>query len=197
MAAWRERRSVLIDRERVEEFGKHYVTADFFPLLGVQPEPARRIILGLDPMQPEARTLEDVLDENSSRQRFSVVLLAGFSISSLVLAAVGIYGVLAYSVTQRTWEIGVRVAVGAEPGRIITLVVRAGAQMVMGGAVAGLAGVLALTGLLKSLLYGIEQHDLVTFLTAPALLIGIALLAAYLPARRAARLDPIDALRVD
>jgi putative ABC transport system permease protein len=162
-------------------------------------EPVRRIVRGLDPMQPIAdiRTMDDILGENSSRQRFSAVLLTGFSISALLLAAVGIYGVLAYSVAQRTREIGVRVALGAEPSRIVGLVVGTGARLVFGGAIVGIAGALALTGLLKSLLYGIGPRDPWTFFVAPVVLLTVALVAAYVPARRAARLDPVDALRME
>ena len=162
-------------------------------------EPARRIIRGLDPLQPiaEVRTLDAVLGENSARQRFSAMLLAGFSLSALVLAAVGIYGMLAYAVAQRTREIGVRVALGADPGRIVTLVAGAGAGIVGGGAIAGIAGAMALTRLIESLLYGVGPRDPWTFAGAAGILLGIALLAAYLPARRAARLDPMEALRTE
>ncbi len=162
-------------------------------------ESARRIIRGLDPLQPiaDVQTMDAILGDNFARQRFSAVLLAGFSISSLVLAAVGIYGVLAYSVAQRTREIGLRVALGAEPGRIISLVVGTGARLVIGGAVVGIAGALALSGLLRSLLYGIGPRDPWTFILAPILLLLVALVAAYVPARRAARLDPMDALRAE
>jgi len=164
-----------------------------------QADAARHIVRGIDPMQPiaDVRTLDDVLDENSSGQRFSAVLLGGFSISALLLAAVGIYGVLAYSVAQRTREIGVRVALGAEPGRIVSLIVGTGAKLVMGGAAVGIGGALALTGLLKSLLYGIGPRDPWTFTLAPLILLSVALAAAYIPARRAARLDPMDALRAE
>jgi len=162
-------------------------------------EPARRIIRRLDPLQPiaDVQTMDAILGENSARQKFSAVLLAGFSISALLLAAVGIYGVLAYSVAQRTREIGLRAALGAEPGRIVGLVVGTGAGAVIGGAIMGMTGALALTGLLKSLLYGIGPHDPWTFVMAPAVLLMVALVAAYVPARRAARLDPMDALRTE
>ncbi len=162
-------------------------------------EAARGVIRGIDPLQPiaDVRTLDAVLGENSARQRFSAVLLSGFSIAALMLAAVGIYGVLAYSVAQRTREIGVRVALGAAPGRVVGLVVGAGARLVAAGAVVGMAGAWALTGLLKSLLFGVSPHDPLTFLMAPTLLAAVALVAAYLPAWRAARLDPMDALRAE
>jgi putative ABC transport system permease protein len=162
-------------------------------------EPVRRVIRGLDPLQPiaDVRTLEEILGDNSARQRFSAVLLTGFSISALLLAAVGIYGVVAYSVAQRTREIGLRMALGAEPGRIVGLVVGTGARLVIGGAIVGMAGALALTGLLKSLLYGIGPRDPWTLCMAPVVLLSVALVAAYVPARRAARLDPMDALRTE
>jgi putative ABC transport system permease protein len=162
-------------------------------------ESARRIVLAIDPEQPVAdvRSMEAILGETFARQRFSALLLAGFSIASLLLAAVGIYGVLAYSVTQRTREIGVRVALGAEPGRIIGLVITAGAHPVLAGAIAGVVGALVLSSLIKGLLFGIGPHDPLSFILAPTLLIVVALFAAYLPARRAARLAPMDALRMD
>ena len=162
-------------------------------------EPARRIIRGLDPAQPiaEIRTMEDLLGENFARQRFSAWLLSGFSMVALVLAGVGIYGVLAYSVTERTRELGVRAALGADSARIIALVLKTGARPVVGGLVIGVAGALALTGLLKSLLFGIGPRDPLTFIVVPCLLAAVALIAAYLPARRAARLDPMDALRAE
>jgi putative ABC transport system permease protein len=162
-------------------------------------DPVRRVIHGIDPAQPVAqiRTMDSIVRETFARQRFSALLLGGFSLVSLLLAAVGIYGVLAYSVTERTREIGVRVALGAEPGRILGLVLGSGMRTVLAGAVAGMGGALALTGLLKSLLFGVKAHDAATFAAAPVVLIAVALLAAYLPARRAARLAPVDALRTD
>jgi ABC-type antimicrobial peptide transport system permease subunit len=157
------------------------------------------VIRSIDPAQPvaEIRTMDEVLGDTFSRQRFSMLLLSGFSITSLLLAAIGIYGVLAYSVSERTREIGVRVALGAEPTRIISLIVGAGARFVLGGAVIGVAGALALSGLLKSMLFGVGPRDPLTFFLVPSILAGVALLAAYVPARRAAHLDPMQALRVD
>jgi len=161
--------------------------------------PARRVIQELDSQQPiaDVRTMEEILGETFARQRLSAWLLGGFSLSSILLASVGIYGVLAYAVARRTREIGVRIALGAEPGRITRLVVGTGARFVMLGAAAGLAGALLLSGLMKSLLFGIGPRDPLSFVVAPAVLIGVALLAAYLPARRAARISPVEALRTE
>jgi putative ABC transport system permease protein len=159
----------------------------------------RRVIHEIDPAQPVAQiqTMETVVRETFARQTFSALLLGGFSLVSLVLAAVGIYGVLAYSVTERTREIGVRVALGADPRRILTLVLGSGMRVVVAGALLGTGGALALTGLLKSLLFGVQSRDPATFATVPLVLIAVALLAAYLPARRASRLAPVDALKVN
>ncbi|MGC4051063.1 MAG: ABC transporter permease [Paludibaculum sp.] len=162
-------------------------------------EPARRIVQELDPAQPlaEIRTMDEVLGETLSRQRFSALLLVGFSALSLILAAVGVYGVLAYSVTERTREIGLRLALGAGPARITAQVVAAGARFVLAGTLAGIAGALALAGLLRGLLFGVEPRDPATFAAVPAVLLAVALIAAYFPARRAGRLDPMSALRMD
>jgi ABC-type antimicrobial peptide transport system permease subunit len=141
--------------------------------------------------------MESVVRETFSRQRFSALLLIGFSLVSLLLAAVGIYGVLAYTVAERTREFGVRVALGADPGRITALVLGMGARLVLGGTVAGLAGAMLLTNLLKTMLFGVSAHDTLTFVAVPVVLGAVALLAAYLPARRAARMAPVDALRAE
>src|SRR5215469_15709202 len=160
---------------------------------------ARRAIEGLDHELPisDVRPMTEIVRQTYSRQEFSAVLLAGFSLAGLVLAAIGIYGVLAYSVTQRRREIGVRVALGAEPGTIIRMVVTSGAGMVIVGSLAGLAGALAVSGLMKSLLYGIGPRDPLTFIAAPAALVVVALCAAYVPARRAAGVSPMEALRTE
>lgn len=159
----------------------------------------RRVIAGIDPLQPisQVRTMDEVLGETFSQQRFSAFLLSGFSLTSLLLAAIGIYGMLTYSVSARTREIGVRISLGAQPAGIISLIVGAGMRLVIGGACVGIAGALALTGLLKSLLFGISPRDPLTFILVPLVLAVVALIAAYLPARRAAHLDPMLALRAD
>jgi predicted permease len=159
----------------------------------------RRVIKGIDPLQPiaQVRTMDEVLGETFSRQRFSTFLLSGFSLTSLLLAAIGIYGVLSYSVSERTREIGVRISLGAEPAGIVALVVNSGMRLVVGGACIGVAGAIALTGLLKSLLFKINPHDPLTFILVPFVLGVVALVAAYLPARRPAHLDPMQALRAD
>lgn len=161
--------------------------------------PARKVIQELDRDLPisEVRQMTAVVRQTFARQQFSAVLLGGFSIASLLLAAIGIYGVLAYSVMQRTREIGVRVALGAEPRSIIRLIVTSGARMVIAGALAGLAAALLLSSLLKSLLYGVRPRDPLTFIAAPAILVAVALLAAYAPARRASRVSPMEALRAE
>jgi putative ABC transport system permease protein len=162
-------------------------------------EPSRKIIRGLDAAQPIAQvlTMEEILGENFARQRFSAWLLAAFSGVALVLAGVGIYGILAYAVTARTRELGVRAALGADSGRIIAAVLKTAARPVAGGLVFGVVGAFALTNLLKSLLFGVGPRDPIAFIVAPCLFAAVALIAAYLPARRAARLDPMDALRAD
>jgi len=114
-----------------------------------------------------------------------------------VLAAVGIYGVLAYSVTERMREIGVRMALGADPVRVVSMVLGSGARVVAAGMLAGLAGAFGLTGLLRSMLFGVGAHDAATFVAVPVVLAAVAMMAAYLPARRASRVDPMEALRVE
>jgi putative ABC transport system permease protein len=162
-------------------------------------DPARKVIQGIDPELPvsQVRTMETVVRQTFAGQQFSAVLLGGFSLASLVLAAIGVYGVLAYSVTQRTREIGVRIALGAEPLTITRMVVASGARMVILGSLAGMVAALALSGLMKSLLFGIGPRDPLTFIAAPAIFVIVALVAAYVPARRAARVSPMEALRAE
>jgi putative ABC transport system permease protein len=156
-----------------------------------------REIGALDPELPafEFKTMEQRLSDSLARRRFATFLLGVFAIVALTLAAIGIYGVMAYSVSQRTQEIGIRMALGAQPGRIAMLVVRQSVLLVTLGTATGLAGAFALTRVMASLLYGVNATDLRTFAVPPLVLGGIALLASYFPARRAALVDPTVALR--
>jgi putative ABC transport system permease protein len=139
--------------------------------------------------------LSDSLAKSTNSRRFSVALLGAFAVLALLLAAVGIYGVISYSVTRRTHEIGVRMAMGAGGGRIEGMVV--GRALMLGGAgvALGIAGGLALTRLLRSMLYGVSATDPIVFAGASLFLLAVAALAGYVPARRAARTDPCVALR--
>jgi putative ABC transport system permease protein len=152
-----------------------------------------------DPNLPvtHVMTLDDLLADSVSPRRFSTVLLGIFAGLALVLAAVGIYGVMSYVVSLRTNEIGIRVALGAQPRDIWNLIVGRASRLALAGIALGLAGALALSRLLVSLLYGVKPADPLTFAGVPLLLAAVALLACYLPARRAMRVDPIVALRYE
>jgi len=130
-------------------------------------------------------------------QRLNLALLAVFAGVALALAVIGLYGVLAYAVAQRQREIGVRMALGAQRRDVLGLVVGHGMRLTGIGVILGLAGALALTRVLKSLLFEIKPFDPVTFLMVTAVLTGVALLACWIPARRAAKVDPIEALRYE
>jgi ABC-type antimicrobial peptide transport system permease subunit len=141
------------------------------------------------------RTMQDRLYDSLARQRFSSTLLGAFAAFALVLAAVGIYGVMSYLVTQSTHDIGVRVALGAQPGNIVGLVVRQGMELAAIGILVGLAGAAALTRVMASLLFGVSATDALTFGAVAALLAAVAFVATVIPARRATRVDPMVALR--
>jgi predicted permease len=151
----------------------------------------------LDPELPafEFMTMEQRLAVSLAPRRFSTFLLGVFAVTALILAAIGIYGVLDYSVSQRTHEIGIRMALGAQPGRISMLVLRQSFVLVFVGTVIGMLSAFGLTRVMSSLLYGVSATDLRTFVVPPLVLGGIALIASYIPARRAARVDPTVALR--
>jgi putative ABC transport system permease protein len=140
-------------------------------------------------------TMEQWLSNSAAQPRLNTVLLTTFAVVALVIAAIGIYGVLAYSVNQRTREIGLRMALGATPARVLNLIVHEGMKMVLAGVVIGLVGGLALGKTVSSLVFGVPVHDPVTFVVVAALLTVIALAACIIPARRAARVDPMVALR--
>jgi putative ABC transport system permease protein len=156
-------------------------------------------IRDLDPELPayEFKTMEQRLSDSLSRRRFSTFLLGVFAIVAVLLAAIGLYGVMAYSVTQRTQEIGIRMALGAEPGTIMSMIVRHSLILVIVGLLIGLVGALAVTRVMSSLLFGVSATDKLTFAGPSLILIAVALLASYFPARRAARVDPTVALRTE
>jgi len=153
----------------------------------------------LDPDLPleQVRTMREVLGATVAEPRFNATLVSLFAGAALLLAAVGIYGVLSYTVTQRTGEIGVRMALGAGRGRVLRLVVGQCAGVALLGVALGTAGALGLARVLTSLLYGVSAHDPLVFAGVAALLAGVALAAAYLPARRASRIEPAIALRYE
>ena len=153
----------------------------------------------IDPSLPlaDVRLMEDVLTRAQARPRFLTLLLSLFSIVAFAIATVGIYGVVSYSVARRTKEFGLRMVLGAQGGDVLGLVMKQGAGMVAIGIVAGLATAFALTRLMASLLFGVTPTDLPTFAGVTVLLFAVALVACYLPARRATRVDPIQTLRYE
>ncbi len=160
---------------------------------------ARADIASLDRDLPLAgvRTMDEVIGRSIAERRFTMLLLVSFAAVAVVLAAIGVYGVLAYLVSQRTQEIGVRLAIGATPGDVVRLFVREGAALTMVGVAGGLAGALVVTRALSTLLFGVTTTDPLTFAAVAGTLAIVALLACYLPARRAGRVDPMTALRTD
>lgn len=141
------------------------------------------------------RPMDSVVSTALSRPRFNLLLLSSFALVALALAAVGIYGVLAYLVTQRTREIGIRMALGARTADVLRLVLRDGMTPVAAGSVAGLVAALGVTRTIRTMLFGVTPLDPLSLAAAPVILALVALLACYLPARRATRVDPLVALR--
>lgn len=160
-------------------------------------EMVRKSVAAVDQEQPVflAAPLENWVADSVARQRFGLLLLGLFGALALALASVGIYGVVSYGVAQRTREIGIRIAMGAQSRDVLRLIISQGMTPALLGVIIGVLGALALTRLLRSLLFGVSATDPLTFVLVAALLMGVALLACWLPARRAARVDPIIALR--
>jgi len=159
----------------------------------------RRTVWEIDKDQPVSNisTMNEILAESIARQRFIMLLLGIFAAVAMLLAAVGIYGVMSYSVAQRRSEIGIRMALGAQKLDVLKLAVGQGLKLVCIGVVLGLAGAFALTRLMSSLLFGITATDPSTFIGISALLIAVALIASYVPARRATKVDPLTVLRYE
>ena len=159
----------------------------------------KQAIRAVDPEQAVSniRTFDEVLDEEVVQRRLGTALVAAFAALALLLASLGVYGVLSYFVTQHTAEIGVRLALGASRGDILRLVLGKGMALALSGAGLGLLGALALTRLLSSLLYGIGAADPATYVAAAAVLTALAFVACYLPARRAVKVDPMAAMRCE
>jgi putative ABC transport system permease protein len=141
--------------------------------------------------------MDEVVVHSTAREDFNMLLLTIFGCSALLLAAIGIYALMAYSVQQRTQEIGIRMALGAESADVRNLVVFQGMQLALIGVAIGIAAAFGLTRLIATLLYGVKTWDPITFTTVPLLLGAVALFAVWLPARRATRIDPVDALRYE
>ncbi len=159
----------------------------------------RREIQAIDKSQPvfNIKTMDQLLSESTAQRRFNMLLLASFAALALSLAVVGIYGVMSYTVSQRTHEIGMRMALGAQPGDVLKLVVRQGIILMLAGIALGLIGALALTSVMTNLLYGVSPTDPVTFAIVIIVLAIASLFSCYVPARRATKLNPLNALRYE
>jgi putative ABC transport system permease protein len=142
-------------------------------------------------------TMEELMSNFMAQRRFSMFLLSTFAVLALLLAAIGVYGVMAYAVAQRTHEIGIRMALGAQHQDVLGMVLAEGLRLAVAGVAIGLAGATALSRVMESFLFGVGQRDALTFFGVAALLLATALLACYIPARRATAVDPMVALRYE
>jgi putative ABC transport system permease protein len=160
---------------------------------------ARRAIRELDPDLAIAhvQTLDDVVAESVSQPRFYMTLLSAFALVAIVLASIGIYGVIAYLVGQRSREIGIRIALGASPSRVVRMVVNEGVAMVAVGIGIGVVGAIALTQLMRALLFNTKATDPMTYILVTLVLAAVALVASSVPALRAANVDPSLAMRAE
>ena len=143
------------------------------------------------------RTMDEIEARNTSRQRFNMLLLTVFGSAGLLMAAIGVYGVMAYSVQQRTQEVGIRMALGAQAFNIRNMVIRQGMALALIGVVIGIGGAFWLTHFVASFLFGVKTWDPTAFIVTPLLLCAVAFIAVWVPARRATRVDPMTALRFE
>jgi putative ABC transport system permease protein len=159
----------------------------------------RDVVRGIDKDQAisEVRLMDDVVSASAAQPKFSAELLGLFAGFAVMLAGLGLYGLIAYTVAQQTREIGIRMALGAQPQDVLRMVLVQGGRMALGGIAVGLIASLALIRVISNLLFGVTATDPMTYAGVSALLLGIALVACYLPARRAMRVDPIVALRYE
>jgi len=159
----------------------------------------RTAVRAVDPDLPLAgvNTMDELIGQTTGPRRFSLFLLGGFAALAVVLASIGLYGVMSYMVTQRSRELGVRLALGAGTRDVLGLVLRQGVVLALAGVVIGLVAALALTRVMQGMLFRVGATDPVTFVLVPLLLVGVAAFASWLPARRATRVDPIEALRAE
>ena len=180
---------------QVEEVGVRAAAGDPRRLVSA----IQRAVWSIDPTQPimSVMTLDDAIAGSTAARRFNTTLLSAVAILAFALAMVGVYGVVSHAAAQRTREIGIRIALGAGRRQVLSLVIASGVQWALLGVVIGLAGAYAGTRLLATLLFGVTPTDLSTFAGLAALMLGIAALASYVPARRAASVNPVSALRAD
>ena len=141
--------------------------------------------------------MDEIISASVAQRRFQTLLLAVFAFVALGLAVISIFGVLSYAVAQRTAELGIRMALGAQPKQVVTLVLRQASVLIFAGVLLGTMGAFVLTRYVQSLLFGVRSHDLSIYVLAAVLLAAVALIAAFIPARRGARIDPMRALRYE
>ncbi|MFI5235728.1 MAG: ABC transporter permease [Gemmatimonadales bacterium] len=159
----------------------------------------RAAVKGVDADLPLAgvKTMDELIEQSTGSRRFAMILLGGFALLALVLASIGLYGVMSYTVTQRTRELGVRLALGANAGDVLGLVLGQGVRLALAGVGIGLVAAFGVTRVMQSLLFNLSPTDPLTFVAIPLILVSVALLASYLPARRATQVDPMVALRAE
>jgi ABC-type antimicrobial peptide transport system permease subunit len=159
----------------------------------------RREVFAIDKNQPvyNVKTLEQRVVQTIAASRSLMLLFSGFAVLALVLASVGIYGIVSYSVSQRTREIGIRMALGARGVDVLRMVLKNGMTLVVAGVAIGVAGALALTRFLTTMLFGVTATDTTTFLSVSVVLAAVALIACLIPARRATKVNPLEALRCE